>query len=60
MFPCVYISKKKRENQKNSILISKATFMKMNTVNFLGEKNVEYLEFRRDREGILPNKYGSF
>ena len=34
--------------------------MKMNTVNFLGEKNVEYLEFRRDREGILPNKYGSF
>jgi len=58
MFPCVYILNKR----KPELLYSnkQGYFYENEHRQLLGEKNVECLEFRRDREGILPNKYVSF
>jgi hypothetical protein len=58
MFSCLYIFKKKKSEHLFSD--KQGYFHENENRQLLGEKNIDCLEFRRERKGILPNKYGRF
>jgi hypothetical protein len=58
MFPCPYVFKKRKS--EHLYLDIQGYFYENENRQLLGEKNIDCLEYRRERKGILPNKYGRF
>jgi len=58
MFPCLYIFKKRKP--EHLYWNKEGYFYENEHHQLLGENKVECVELGRDREGILPNRYGSF